>query len=95
MSKLNLGDYVARILPGPGARNLAYVPGMQNPVFDPLGPGIGISYNWQLVNAPSPFIKRLVVAGQVVGIPTGDFVPGNTGLSTADELNAITINASP
>lgn len=92
MRKFSIGGFIQRVLPGPGARNFAYVPGMQNPLFDPIGPGVGISYNWQLVNAPSPFFKRLVVAGQIVGIPTGDFEPGNTGLTDPSNL---TLNVSP
>lgn len=89
MAKNFIGAFIARVLPGPGVQNVAYIPPRQNPLFSPVGPGIPTSYNWQLLSGAVAFNKNLVVAGYS-GVPTGDFETAAFPLSTADDVTQIT-----
>lgn len=70
-------DYALRNLPGPGTRNAAYVPNMQDPIFSPTGTGIVPTYAWQLTARGDYQLRNLVYAGEVVGYETGAFIPGS------------------
>lgn len=71
----NPPTFTLRTVPGPGAGNAAYIPAMRNIPQSPLGwGGIATTYPWQLTGRGDYFIKRLVLAGQVQGYGTGDFV---------------------
>lgn len=70
-------NYALRTYPGPGTRNAAYLPGMQDPLFSPIGPGIASTYPWQLNGRGDYQLRNFVYAGQVQGYQTGAFIPGS------------------
>lgn len=66
-------DYALRLYPGPGVGNAVYQPGMDDPLFSPLGTGIASTYKWQLTGRGDYQLKTGVYAGQVQGYQTGSF----------------------
>jgi hypothetical protein len=73
-NKFQPADYALRDYPGPGTRNAAFLPGMDDPLFSPTGTGIVSTYAWQLTGRGDYQLKNLVYAGQVQGYATGAFV---------------------
>lgn len=86
-----LGSFIARVLPGPGTLNFAYVPAFSNPLFSPVGPGVPITQPFQLTAPAYDYKKSLVIAGHP-GVPTGDFETAAYPLAYSDD---VTQNITP